>query len=113
MVVRLADPEKGGEGGTGLFAHYVWNAGVLAAEMIMGLDGDGEEGAREMCQKRWRRKWKVEGEDVLELGAGEFFLLVGFDWLLCCFLITTPWTKPTVLKYLNLPFSAQEIDGTM
>ena len=93
LTIRLADPETGGaSGGTGLFAHYVWNAGVLGAEMILGLDEDdqadgegkgpsgagGEGRGRAMAAvvKPWRQRWEVAGERVLELGAGtsEFFL---------------------------------------
>ena len=55
------DPQS--EPGRKLFAHYVWNAGVLLAELISGLVasvGELSESA----------SWSVEGETVLELGAG-------------------------------------------
>ena len=37
-----------------LFAHYLWNAGIKMAELISGDEP----------------KWSVEGQTVLELGAG-------------------------------------------
>ncbi|KAI5792432.1 hypothetical protein DFH27DRAFT_568856 [Peziza echinospora] len=49
IVLKLVDPEKGN---TRLFAHFLWNAGVQAAEMIA-------------CDE-----FKVKGETVLEFGAG-------------------------------------------
>lgn len=74
-------------------AQYLWNAGVLMAEIVGGggsLDGGGvEEGegggsgsalddgnAGEislvgMTRKRHEDNWNVSGEKVLELGAGE------------------------------------------
>ena len=83
IIIRLPDPQTEGSKGTGLMAHYVWNAGVLGAEMILGLDsivGDEEErmlNSRDGCQKgrkSWRRRWDVAGQNVLELGAGEWWL---------------------------------------
>ncbi|KAH7382201.1 putative methyltransferase-domain-containing protein [Pyrenochaeta sp. MPI-SDFR-AT-0127] len=37
------------------FAHYLWNAGVLMGELVSG---------------REEKRWRVQGETVLELGAG-------------------------------------------
>lgn len=59
--VRLRVAEPAGEQERMLFAHYVWNASVLLAEMISGLYE--EYGGV-------RRSWDVEDERVLELGAG-------------------------------------------
>ncbi|KAK4508260.1 hypothetical protein PRZ48_001998 [Zasmidium cellare] len=56
IELRTADPEK--EGDRKLFAHYLWNAGIKMAELISEEDAE----------------WRVEGERVLELGAG-----VGLD----------------------------------
>lgn len=52
IELRLTDPA--GEDSRNLFSQYLWNAGVQMAEYV------GEE----------RGKWSVEGEKVLELGAG-------------------------------------------
>ena len=59
VKLKLADPH--GEDGRKLFAHYVWNASLLIAELI----GGAEEGSA-----RNGRDWKVGGERVIELGAG-------------------------------------------
>lgn len=55
IELRTADPE--GEKERRLFSHYVWNASILLAELISGGDG----------------VWQVEGERVMELGAGEWY----------------------------------------
>lgn len=48
-----------------LFAHYMWNAGVLVADMIEQAShcGQGISGTS---------FWNVSGERVLELGAGGY-----------------------------------------
>lgn len=56
IELRTADPE--GEDERRLFSHYLWNAGIKMAELISSKKGEGGEG------------WSVEGEKVLELGAG-------------------------------------------
>lgn len=48
-----------------LFAHYLWNAGVWLAEAMAGSERD-EVGLR----GNERGRWGVEGEGVLEVGAG-------------------------------------------
>jgi hypothetical protein len=63
-------------------AHYLWNAGVLMAELVGGrpqagqsvqIDVIGNEGR---TQGKWwinkgeEKLWSVEGESVIELGAG-------------------------------------------
>jgi len=62
LELRLSDPNS--EDGRKLFAHYLWNAGVLMAELIGGgtVDGGAMEGRG--------GGWSVGGERVLELGAG-------------------------------------------
>jgi len=52
--------------GRKLFAHYLWNAGVVAAE---GVEQGSWEGTEDMgyWHHRW---WDVRGQRVLELGAG-------------------------------------------
>lgn len=60
--LELVDPQS--EGGRKLFAHYVWNAGVLLAELISGLAASNSELSE-------RVNWSVEGQCVMELGAGE------------------------------------------
>jgi nicotinamide N-methyltransferase len=76
----VADPS--GEVERTKFAHYLWNAGVLMAEFIGGeskkdLVVEGEWGFRRFTEGRtwWLRDdeadvWRVDGENVLELGAG-------------------------------------------
>ncbi|KAF2172078.1 hypothetical protein M409DRAFT_62894 [Zasmidium cellare ATCC 36951] len=56
IELKTADPEK--ENDRRLFAHYLWNAGIKMAELISEEDSG----------------WSVNGERVLELGAG-----VGLD----------------------------------
>ena len=59
--LRLTDPQS--EGSRKLFAHYLWNAGVLLAELISGLAEPGP-------LSKGGSGWSVEGEQVLEMGAG-------------------------------------------
>jgi len=59
IKLSLADPQ--GEVSRKLFSHFVWNAGLQLAEFIEESRG-GEAGER--------ADWSVEGEKVLELGAG-------------------------------------------
>ena len=68
MMLELADPV--GEQERRLFAHYVWNAGVMLAELIgeewlkqkeVGLPTEAGEGDG---------RWTVSEHAVLELGAG-------------------------------------------
>ena len=56
IELRTANPE--GEDERRLFSHYLWNASLLMAKLISSRKG-GEGG-----------EWSVEGEKVLELGAG-------------------------------------------
>lgn len=60
IELRTADPE--GEDERRLFSHYLWNAGLKLAELITHAD------------KQEDKRWSVEGEKILELGAG-----VGLD----------------------------------
>jgi EEF1A N-terminal glycine/lysine methyltransferase len=53
IELKTADPD--GEDERRLFGHYLWNAGVKMAELISAR----HEG------------WEIEGETVLELGAGK------------------------------------------
>lgn len=59
IKLSLADPS--GEDGRKLFAHYVWNAALMMAELIG--DFDASLAYSEL-------NWSVSGERVLELGAG-------------------------------------------
>lgn len=94
LEFRVADPQ--GEEERTKFAHYLWNAGVLMGELVAGRDtgqrdedierrrdsydveGDEEEwGVRKFAEgtKWWltpeeEELWSVNGEKVLELGAG-------------------------------------------
>jgi hypothetical protein len=74
------------EDGRKLFAHYLWNAGVIAADAIEVAshvqggddvsscpdvqDKDEEEGTRATIVDWDKRYWNVRGKRVLELGAG-------------------------------------------
>ena len=60
IKLHLADPEAGEE--RFLFAHHVWNASLLLAELISGGDPAGPYCRNEALS--------VKGESVLELGAG-------------------------------------------
>jgi EEF1A N-terminal glycine/lysine methyltransferase len=55
ITLTLADPQ--GEDSRKLFSHFLWNAGLQLAEFIEEGDVQG-------------RDWSVEGDTVLELGAG-------------------------------------------
>ena len=63
------------EEGRKLFAHYLWNAGIIAADAIENASHDHQErysqsGESSLCQ--WdARFWDMRGKRVLELGAGE------------------------------------------
>jgi EEF1A N-terminal glycine/lysine methyltransferase len=63
------------------FAHYLWNAGVLMAEVVGGAGGrplEKEDWGRRVFRggREWwldvgeERTWAVKGHRVLELGAG-------------------------------------------
>jgi len=78
LAFGVADPGAAAE--RAVFAHWVWNAGALLAELVGGPAGADDRqgwGARRFADGRawWVgvdeiRRWSVEGEDVLELGAG-------------------------------------------
>lgn len=59
-------------------AHYLWNAGVLMAELVGGkpeeqIDVSGNESWKKgewWINKEEEKLWSVEGESVIELGAG-------------------------------------------
>lgn len=88
LDLSVADPA--GEEERKKFAHYLWNAGVLMAELCggrprWGVGGGGEDGMdRVLDGLEWRLagdrewwvgeeeegRWSVEGQRVLELGAG-------------------------------------------
>jgi hypothetical protein len=66
------------EDGRQLFAHYLWNAGVVAAEGIEQgsttgrSNGSGNGVGEPEGKARWDPRWfDVKGQSVLELGAGE------------------------------------------
>ena len=64
IELRLSDPQS--ESGRKLFAHYLWNSGVLLAELISRVIEPGSTSSLSGGVD-----WSVEGEDVLELGAGK------------------------------------------
>lgn len=56
ILLSLVDPQASDE--RNLFAHYLWNSAIHLAELISGEHDPTIE------------HWSVEGETVLELGAG-------------------------------------------
>ncbi|GME25236.1 putative nicotinamide N-methyltransferase [Neofusicoccum parvum] len=86
LDLGVADPA--GEEERKKFAHYLWNAGVLMAELVGGRpawEEQGDKTERLLGGLEWRLEggsrewwvdgreeqlWRVEGERVLELGAG-------------------------------------------
>lgn len=61
------------EEGRKLFAHYLWNAGVVAADAIerASCEDEVDPSIQEQGQMIWdRRYWDMKEQDVLELGAG-------------------------------------------
>ena len=60
IELRLADPFN--EEDRTLFAHYIWNSGIQMAEFISQAN-DPSKNEKDL-------KWDVEGETILELGAG-------------------------------------------
>ena len=89
IVLQIVDPSTDAE--HKLFAQYVWNAGVLLAELIGGQTRLHDEAQRRQEYRRvkqhdlpsdesirletelWRHDWSVAGESVIEIGAGSFF----------------------------------------
>lgn len=80
--ILLETADVNGETDRRKFAHYVWNAGVLMAELLGGkpdgLDWRNPERQAQRTDHRpewWlteeeQSQWRVEGSRVLELGAG-------------------------------------------
>ena len=62
LELKLVDPK--GEDARRLFAQYVWNSGVLMAELIGGGTTDGQ------AMEARGGSWSVKGKTVMELGAG-------------------------------------------
>ncbi|OMP87064.1 putative nicotinamide N-methyltransferase [Diplodia seriata] len=112
--LHVADPQ--GEEERKKFAHYLWNAGVLMAELCGGRPawGGGEED-RVLGGLEWRLHagrewwvdageeacWRVEGERVLELGAGVGLAgivstLVGADEV-----VVSDYPAPEILENLE------------
>jgi hypothetical protein len=79
LEFRTADPD--GEEQRRKMAHYLWNAGVLMAELVGGRpddndtrpvdeDAEGWKDGEWWVSKKEEKLWSVEGETVIELGAG-------------------------------------------
>lgn len=59
--------------GRKLFAHFLWSAAMVVAEGVEEADTPLAPGQTETDAKREARElWGIQGESVLELGAGEF-----------------------------------------
>lgn len=65
IELKTADPK--GEGERQLFSHYLWNSGIKLANLISIQE---------------EPIWAVEGQSVLELGAGETVPTTQLEWLL-------------------------------
>ncbi|KAF1833464.1 hypothetical protein BDW02DRAFT_631214 [Decorospora gaudefroyi] len=85
--LELRTTDVNGEEQRRKFAHYLWNAGVMMGELVTGRVGaavdHGKNGVTESDEDEegWKndewwtddeeeKRWSVEGETVLELGAG-------------------------------------------
>lgn len=82
LELRTADFD--GEEQRRKFAHYLWNAGVMMAELVtgrvkgeeskLGQNADDEftrwENGEWWISEEEEKQWSVKGEKVLELGAG-------------------------------------------
>lgn len=65
-IPRHPDVEEGRK----LFAHYLWNAAVVAADAIESASTDEQE-ELDASKVQWNKKyWDVRSKNVLELGAG-------------------------------------------
>jgi hypothetical protein len=75
--LELQTADVAGEEQRRKFAHYLWNAGILMAELVGGRpdegaadDEDGWKNGEWWVDSEEEQKWRVQGERVLELGAG-------------------------------------------
>ena len=59
---RLSLAEPHGESNRKLFAHYLWNAALMIAELISS--GTADQSSKNCMD------WHMNGEHVIELGAG-------------------------------------------
>lgn len=71
------------------FAHYLWNAGLLMGELVGGRATSSGSRLLDLAEEdKWRdgewwlneeeeKRWNVEGEIVLELGAGGWIVKSG------------------------------------
>ncbi|KAI9796792.1 MAG: hypothetical protein M1835_003148 [Candelina submexicana] len=101
IELRLADPQ--GEEQRLLFSHYLWNAGVLLAELL------GNDGVDEIDENAGGgplgKKWSVKGERVLELGAG-----TGLGGIISVFagaerVVITDYPAPEILSNISTNIS--------
>ena len=66
-IPRHPDVEEGRK----LFAHHLWNAGVVAADAIEVASSSNAEQVAAEGKVNWHKKyWDVRNKDILELGAG-------------------------------------------
>ncbi|KIW06330.1 uncharacterized protein PV09_02793 [Verruconis gallopava] len=84
LDISVADPQAASE--RSKFAHHLWNAGVLMGELVGGrrkqgqnppADDDDDWGRRKFLDgalwwlsEEEEKMWNVQGETVIELGAG-------------------------------------------
>lgn len=71
--IKVHLPEHPNVGsGRELFAHYLWNAGVLVADKIEEASNHNEKLLKNPPPNSTHGLWNVRGERVLELGAGRY-----------------------------------------
>ncbi|KAF2875614.1 hypothetical protein BDV95DRAFT_603030 [Massariosphaeria phaeospora] len=120
LELRTADVN--GEEQRRKFAHYLWNAGILMAELVGGRGGGGvkndtegiiEKGEEQENGDGWKegewwvsrdeeKLWNVEGETVLELGAG-----VGLSGITSALagakeVVVTDYPAPPIIETIKL-----------
>jgi hypothetical protein len=67
-IILPVHPEQ--DAGRQLFAHYLWNAGILVADMIEQASHSGRSVIEPETPDSHQDFWDVRGQRVLELGAG-------------------------------------------
>ena len=68
LEISVADPQA--EDHRRLFSHFLWNAGLQLAEFIEDGSSSGDNGGEGGDNGSGRCEWDVNGQRVLEVGAG-------------------------------------------
>jgi hypothetical protein len=91
LKLQLADPAAVNNG---LFAHYLWNAGVMMAELVSASSRDGatESWGQQIGEVDNWDVWDMTGQTVLELGAGgTAFIVSVLPDQYTCFHVSEPF----------------------